>query len=141
MFNQLYKLNNENEKNNSLLLCPNCQNELFIIYSMKYDDRINEYIINYTCSLLNKNNNNNETKKINLKQFLITQNSNSNTSKNFPSYCPYHEFNPAPFFCPECNDNLCKDCILSIYYMNRIMNISKNFIKIRKITKCIKIIK
>ena len=112
MFNQQYKLNNENEKNNSLLLCPNCQNELLNIYSMDYDDRINEYIINYACSLINKNNKNNETKKMNLKQFLKSQNSNSNTSKNFPSYCPYHEFNPAPFFCPECNDNLCKDCYI-----------------------------
>ena len=55
---------------------------------------------------------NDVTLKKNLKKYLITQNSNSNTSKDFPSYCPYHEYNPAPFFCPECNDNLCKDCYL-----------------------------
>ena len=84
---------------------------------MSYDDLKNDYIINYKCSLLNKKD---ETKNINLKIFLITQNSNSNTSKDFPYYCPYHEYNPAPFFCPECNDNLCKDCYLEhlIYEQN-----------------------
>ena len=105
MFNQRLRINNQNGEFNSLLLCPNCHNEILMISSMAYDDLINDYIINYKCSLINKDN---ENQKINLKEFLITQ--NSNTSKDFPSYCPYHEYNPAPFYCPECNDNLCKDC-------------------------------
>ena len=108
MFNHLFKISEENDTSNSLLLCPNCQNELFKIISMVYDDLLNDYIIYYKCSLKK----NDVTIKINLKKYLITQNSNSNTSKDFPSYCPYHEYNPAPFFCPECNDNLCKDCYL-----------------------------
>ncbi len=92
------------EHQNQLLLCQNCHKELLLIISMAYDNLINDYIITYKCSKKNEN------QKIELKKFLITQNSNSNTSKDFPSYCPYHEFNPAPFYCPECNDNLCKDC-------------------------------
>ena len=92
------------EHQNQLLLCQNCHKELLLIISMTYDNLINDYIITYKCSKKNEN------RKIELKKFLITQNSNSNTSKDFPSYCPYHEFNPAPFYCPECNDNLCKDC-------------------------------
>ena len=107
MFNSLFKLNYENETSNSILLCPICKNELLKIVSISYDDSVNDYIINYNCSLKS---NNKTPEKINLKKFIISQNSSSNTSKDFPSYCPYHEFNPAPFFCPECNDNLCKDC-------------------------------
>ena len=109
MLNQRYKLNNENAVSNSLLSCPSCENELFNISSMSYDNLLNDYIIIYKCSskLSNK-----EPKTINLKKYLIKQNSHSNTSKDSPYYCPYHEYNPAPFFCPECNDNLCKDCYL-----------------------------
>ena len=109
MFNQRYKLNNENVTSNTLLLCPYCEKELLKIISITYNEQVNEYIINYKCSLVKSNK---EPNKINLNRFLLTQNSHSNTSKDYPYYCPYHEYNPAPFFCPECNDNLCKDCYL-----------------------------
>ena len=87
MFNLLFKINKENETLNSLLLCPKCHNELLKIHSMAYDTLLNDYIINYKCSLKNE-----EAQNIYLKKYLITQNSSSNTSKDSPSYCIYHEY-------------------------------------------------
>ena len=72
MFNSLFKLNYENETSNSILLCPVCKNELLKIVSISYDDSVNDYIINYNCSFKT---NNKTLKKINLKKFIISQNS------------------------------------------------------------------
>ena len=99
-----FKKNEDNDESNNFLNCPKCNNEILKIASMKYDDLVNDYIINYQCS------HKKEDQKINLKKYLIKQNSNHDTSKEFPLYCPYHEYSSAPFFCPECNDNLCKKC-------------------------------
>ena len=104
MFNQYFTKFNETK--DCLLLCNDCQKEFLRINSLEYDERINDYIIKFKCSKSNIN----ENKEISLKQYLITQNFNFDISKESPSYCPYHEFNPAPFYCPECNENLCKNC-------------------------------
>ena len=104
MFNLSY--NNYNETSNSLLLCKECRNEFLKIESIEYNERVNDYIIEFKCSKKNSK----EIHKINLKNYLITQNSKFDLSKESPYYCPYHEYNPAPFYCPECNENLCKEC-------------------------------
>ena len=104
MFNKNSKIFNEDS--NSILLCNECHKEFLKITSIDYDEKINDYIITYQC-LKRKSK---ESHKINLKKYLITQNSNFNLSKESPYYCPYHEYNQAPFYCPECNENLCKDC-------------------------------
>ena len=104
MFNLSYKNYNDNSK--STLLCNKCQNEWLKIISMEYDERINDYIIEFKCSQnISKN-----CEKMNLKDYLIKQNSKFDTSRESPIYCPYHEYSPAPFYCPECNENLCKNC-------------------------------
>ena len=89
-----------------MLLCTECQNEFPKIISIEHDESINDYIISFKC--LKKSSK--VIQKINLKKYLITQNSKFNLSKEMPYYCPYHEYSPAPFYCPECNENLCKDC-------------------------------
>ena len=104
MFKQYLK--NYNEIEDSLLLCNDCQKEVLKITSMNFDEGINDYLIKYKCSKYKEN----EVKKISLKQYLVTQNSNHDYSKESSGYCPYHEFNPAHFYCPECNENLCKVC-------------------------------
>ena len=104
MFNLSF--NNYNEISDSLLLCNECKNELLKIISMEYDDRINDYLINFECSKKRSK----DLNKIYLKKYLITQNSNNNISRESPYYCPYHEYSPAPFYCPECNEDLCKSC-------------------------------
>ena len=104
MFNLSF--NNYNEISDSLLLCNECKTELLKIISMEYDDRINDYLINFECSQKRSK----DLNKIYLKKYLITQNSNNNISRESPYYCPYHEYSPAPFYCPECNEYLFKSC-------------------------------
>ena len=104
MFKQYLK--NYNEIQDSLLLCHNCKKELLKITSIDFDEGINDYIIKYNCSKDKEN----DIKEISLKKYLIAQNSYHDTTKESSSYCPYHEYNPAPFYCPECEENLCKIC-------------------------------
>ena len=104
MLNQRSK--NFDEDSNKILLCCECKNESLKIISMEYDERINDYLITFKCSKKHLK----ETSSIYLKKYLITQNSNFNLLIESPYYCPYHEYNPAPFYCPECKENLCKDC-------------------------------
>ena len=136
MFNSLFKLNYENETSNSILLCPICKNELLKIVSISYDDSVNDYIINYNCSLKS---NNKTPQKINLKSLLYLKIRAQILQKIFLHIALTMNLTPPHFFVQSATIIYAKTVIKSIYYMNKIMTISKNCMKRKKIVKFIRI--
>ena len=85
--------------------CPSCSKEFLPIISMNYNSINLDFNINYICS----NSTNKNIKKLSLKKLLLSLNKES---PNYPQYCPYHLYEPAPFICAECDNFLCKECYI-----------------------------
>ena len=100
----MFSFNRDYDSSNSIVSCPNCKNELLKINSIIYDNLNKDYKISYKCHTYNDS-----IMNINLKKLLMLHNKKY-TASEYLSYCPYHEFNTAPYYCAECKENLCKDC-------------------------------
>ncbi len=85
--------------------CPSCSKEFLPIISMNYNSINLDFNINYICS----NSTNKNIKKLSLTKLLLSLNKES---PNYPQYCPYHLYEPAPFICSECDNFLCKECYI-----------------------------
>ena len=112
------------------IYCPSCSKEFLPINSMNYNSNNLDFIINYICS----NSTNKNLKKISLKKLLLSLNKES---QNYPQYCPYHLYEPAPFICAECDNFLCKECYLEHILFYEEGEINSKFENINN-RKCLK---
>ena len=110
--------------------CPSCSKEFLPINSMNYNSINLDFIINYICS----NSTNKNIKKLSLKKLLLSLNKKS---PNYPQYCPYHLYEPAPFICAECDNFLCKECYIEHILFYEEEEINSNFETIYN-RKCLK---
>ena len=110
--------------------CPSCSKEFLPINSMNYNSINLDFIINYICS----NSTNKNIKKLSLKKLLLSLNKES---PNYPQYCPYHLYEPAPFICAECDNFLCKECYIEHILFYEEEEINSNFESIYN-RKCLK---